>query len=136
PALAIPAESEWATSTREERHKLLTHLRGTHPARARELVESTWSQENADERQWQLNALMQGLGAEDEPLLERALDDRGKLVRRTAATLLTRIPQSRLVQRMRERVGALMAHVGNKIDVMLPTAVTPEMLRDGVEQQA
>src|SRR5260221_493653 len=45
----------------------------------------------------------------DEPLLEQALDDRASSVRAVAARLLTRIRESALAQRMRDRADAMLA---------------------------
>ena len=71
----------------------------------------------------------------DEPFLETALDDRNHLVRRAAADLLARLPQSRLGQRMRQHVAGILSWTPNKkhtITVRLPANFTPAMLRDGM----
>jgi hypothetical protein len=83
----------------------------------------------------------------DETFLEAALDDRRKEVRTVAANLLARLPESRLVGRMIERVEPLLRivpgeqrsllalKVGRKarISVGLPAACDKPMIRDGVE---
>jgi len=100
-------EAEWQTGTREERVALLQRLRRTHPAQARALVETTWKQDAPDERAAFLATFETGLSMEDEPFLEEALDDRRKEVRWAAQEMLLHLPESRLCQRMWERVRPL-----------------------------
>src|SRR5262249_16629420 len=79
-----------------------------------------------------------GLSLDDESFLESALDDRRKEVRRAAADLLTRLPESALRQRTLERVRPLLTFKLNRlrrktIEVTLPEACDKAMQRDGVE---
>ncbi len=102
---AVPAA--WETADTNSRRAVLSSLRRTNPARARELVEATWKQERANEREMFLETFAVGLGPDDEPLLETSLDDRAKNVRAKAAELLVRLPNSALVQRMQKRLTPL-----------------------------
>ena len=61
---------------------------------------------------------------DDEPFLEKTLDDRARDVRDAAASLLARLPQSAFVARMTERAKR------HALDP--PTAVTPADIRDGL----
>ena len=84
---------------------------------------------------------------DDEPLLESALDDRSKEVRRAAAELLTGLPDSRRAQRMLARALPLLAWVPAekprmlglrqgqpaRLEVALPDACDQPMIRDGIE---
>lgn len=56
-----------------------------------------------------LDSLRTGLRSEDEPFLERALADRSRNVRATAAELLSALPDSALAARMAVRAGACVA---------------------------
>jgi len=139
--------TDWQTGARPARITLLSELRGSAPALARQLVESTWATEKADDRTAFLAALAVGLSMDDEPFLEGALDDRSKEVRRSAAELLERLPESRRAQRMLERALPLLAWVpaekprmlglrqGHKarLAITLPDACDQAMQRDGVE---
>lgn len=131
--------TSWRTGSRVERKALLRRLRASDPDRARDLVATTWSEESPEERAAFLEAFGEGLGMADEPFLEAALDDRRKEVRRRAAELLARLPESRLVQRMIERVNPLLGYRrgllgrGVRLEVSLPDACDTGVLRDGVE---
>ncbi|HYE72987.1 MAG TPA: DUF5691 domain-containing protein [Blastocatellia bacterium] len=131
-------ESLWETGSFEMRLALLKKLRASEPARARELVASTWSAESPDARAAFIAAFQIGLSLDDEPFLEAALDDRRKEVRRTAADMLARLPESALVKRMIERVQPLISFkrklLGkDNIEITLPVACDKAMQRDGVE---
>jgi hypothetical protein len=137
----------WETGDRAARLALLGELRVVAPALARQLIDSTWASERADERAAFLEALGSGLTVDDEPFLEAALDDRSKEVRRVAAGLLGRLPDSRLAGRMLARARPLLGWTPAtearllglrrgqpaRIDVALPDACDRAMARDGVE---
>jgi hypothetical protein len=139
--------TQWETGSRPARLLLLAELRKSAPALARGLVESTWATERADDRAAFLATLTVGLSIEDQPLLEGALDDRSKEVRRAAAALLTGLPESQRAQRMLGRALPLLAWIPAekarmlglrqgqpaRLEVTLPNACDQAMLRDGIE---
>jgi len=129
-------ETTWQTSNSAARLLLLQRLRVDHPDQARELLISTWAEEMPDDRTAFLATFQTGLSMADEPFLEEALDDRRKEVRNTAVDLLVRLPNSRLSQRMVERVRPLITLTTGKkrkIDVILPESCDESMVRDGIE---
>jgi hypothetical protein len=130
------ADVDWQTASREERLVELNRLRATEPARARELVSSTWSQETPADRAAFLATFATGLCAEDEPFLESALDDPRAEVRRAAAELLGRLPESLLGKRMIDRLRPLVTVLDRggtlAIEVALPDAFSKDMARDGI----
>jgi hypothetical protein len=132
-------ESVWETGTHAERLALLRRLRADSPERARALIESTWSQSPPEQRQSFLSALVDGLSMADEPLLEAALDDRRAEVRRAAAEVLVKLPESRLVARMKARLFALLKLTGGRqpaFEAVLPDRCDKAMVRDGLESKA
>ncbi|QKW11084.1 hypothetical protein HUT18_22280 [Streptomyces sp. NA04227] len=99
-------ERRWQEGLFAERVALLTSVRVHNPAAARELLAATWTKERAEDRLMFLDCLRARLSAPDEPFLERALTDRSRNVRATAAELLSSLPGSALAGRMAERAGA------------------------------
>lgn len=139
-ALALATEEDWETGTLAARLLYLQDLRSHHPARARELLQSTWSQETAGDRTKFLDAFHTGLSLDDEPFLEMALGDRrSKEVRRVAAELLVRLPNSRLCQQMTEYIQSyisLSPESSPALTVKLPEALTPELIQLGIDPKA
>lgn len=125
----------WATGDRPTRLFALQRARHRDPAQGRALLESTWKTESADDRARFLRELDRGLSMADEPLLEKALDDRAKGVRSVAAMLLIRLGESRLVARMIERVKPLISFERRtgRLQATLPEACDAGMQRDGVD---
>ncbi|MEM8531686.1 MAG: DUF5691 domain-containing protein [Chloroflexota bacterium] len=111
---------QWETSTRAQRLALLRQLRQRNPDKAREILLTTWAKEKANDRVDFLETFSTGLSQADEPFLENALDDRSKEVRRVAINLLGRMPESRLVQRMIERVAPLFEYAPKQKASVLP----------------
>ncbi|TDC64500.1 hypothetical protein E1200_20200 [Actinomadura sp. GC306] len=130
----------WSTGTRNRRVAYLTGLRGTDPARARELLGETWAKEPAPDRAAFLATFAHGLSPADEEFLEAALEDRGKDVRQTASDLLARLPGSAYGARMAARARACLAPEARTergrrqtwIKVDPPPAHDEEMARDGI----
>ena len=133
-------ERAWHEGDRAARVRALTELRRRDAARARDVLCAGWEREPAAEREAFVAALRTGLSADDEPFLERVLDDRRKEVRSVAAFLLARLPQSRLARRAVARADACVAITrgasgGLSVAVELPTEYTPAMQRDGIVER-
>lgn len=142
-------EETWRLGLLEERATVLGRLRATDPARARNLLRTTWSKDGGVARAVFIDALAVGLCDDDESFLEEALDDKRATVRTAAARLLARLPGSRLVARMTARLDRLLslgvdpdlrlpAHLRGKetLFVALPNACDEAMLRDGMLAKA
>lgn len=132
----------WSTGTRDQRLAVLVRLRNQDPAKAQELIASTWSEDSADDRAAFVAAMGEGLGGEDEAFLELALDDRSKQVRAAAAELLATVPRSAYVGRMIERAEAMLKLQptrGRKsavIEVTLPPdKLDAAWVRDGIVEK-
>ncbi|MGB3444439.1 MAG: DUF5691 domain-containing protein [Actinophytocola sp.] len=134
-AATIPPEDvveRFATATRADRLALLADLRATEPDFARTLVEDTWDDEQAATRAGLLDTFHIGLSGNDEPLLERALDDRAASVRAAAAAMLDRLPGSARAARMAERAAGLITITRGGLSVELPEEPDAAARRDGV----
>ena len=93
---------DWEEGTYAQRRRALFALRAQDPDAARELLARAWPNESRGEvRLGLLEALESGLGLEDAPLLDAALDDRNATVRGRALSLLIRLPDSAHAHRMR-----------------------------------
>jgi Family of unknown function (DUF5691) len=124
----------WELGSIGRRGGYLHRLRQRDPARARQLLESGWDTESPDDRAVLLSALKTGLTLDDEPLLERALDDRRRQVRVVAADLLGRLPDSAYGKRMAARARACvdLEGDGGPIGIEPPGACDRAMRRDGI----
>ncbi|MGN9907895.1 SWIM zinc finger family protein [Phytohabitans sp. LJ34] len=137
-ATADPDPQDWATGTPGQRLAYLAAVRATDPAAGLALLSETFDIEDPDDRARLLGALATGLSLADEPLLERALDDRRKEVRAVAADLLSMLPGSALSQRMAERALACVrierrALGRDRLVVTPPGECDAAMRRDGVQ---
>jgi hypothetical protein len=140
-------ESLWQTGDRPIRLPFLERLRKSNPSRARELLSQTWNTEPPEDRASFVATFASGLCADDEAFLEAALDDKRKEVRRNAAFLLARLPESMLVKRAVERAKLLLKFIPGasgsllklkkakpaNIEIMLPAECDKAMQRDGIE---
>lgn len=135
---SLPAQRLWDDGLFAERVALLTSLRrSADPAAGLALLAGTWQTERAENRLMFLDILRSGLSLADEPFLEKALGDRSRNVRSTAAELLGTLPQSALAARMAERARALVGIVGPddagpRLTVTAPHECDAAMQRDGV----
>lgn len=92
------AEERWQTGSLDERKQVLTALRQEDPAKAREWLQKTWSQENAATRAELLKVLQINAGEEDVPWLETLLTDKSSRVKDETWALLKQLPTSSIVQ--------------------------------------
>lgn len=141
PAWAFAAigdpERAFDTGTRPARASALRELRGQDPGAALRRLAESWRSESGEDRALLIGCLQVGLGPGDEEFLESAAADSRKEVRQTALALLARLPDSRLVRRMRDRAGPMVAYRkglrGARLHVRPPESCDPEMVADGVE---
>ena len=141
PAWAFAAlgdlDQAFETGTRPARAAALRELRRQDPAAALGRLAEGWPAESGEDRAALIGCLQVGLGPGDESFLEAAGADARKDVRQTALTLLARLPDSRLLGRMRARAAAMVAYrrglLGGKLHVTPPRRCDPELVAGGVE---
>ncbi|MFD5736859.1 DUF5691 domain-containing protein [Streptomyces sioyaensis] len=127
---------QWEEGLFAERVALLTALRRHDPPAGLALLATTWSTERAEDRLMFLDSLREDLSAADEPFLERALSDRSRNVRATAAEFLSTLPGSAFAARTAERahtcIGLDRTSGTTRIVVEAPHECDAAMQRDGV----
>ena len=84
-------DTTWSKAPLAQRARFIADSRKNNAAAARTLVESVWTQENADARVRLLMALEAGLNIDDRPFLEALAKDRAPRVRSLAQRFLARI---------------------------------------------
>jgi hypothetical protein len=123
----------WDLGSTADRVRYLSRLRRGDPAAARDLLVGGWAAEPPADRAALLNTLATDLSADDEPLLEQALDDRRGEVRTVALDLLGRLPDSGYGRRMADRADACVdLSRDDRVDVTPPAACDRPMRRDGI----
>jgi hypothetical protein len=127
------AETLWQEGTLGQRSQLLTRVRSVEPAKAREWLADVWKKEKADVRVELLSTFQTGLSSDDEPFLEKALDDRSEAVREVSTALLADIPTSALTQRMFARADAMLTYTNGTFSITLPTKIDASWQRDGIK---
>ncbi|MBL1076212.1 SWIM zinc finger family protein [Nocardia sp. 2] len=130
---AAEDESVWSHGRAAERRAWLTELRRRDPDAARAALAGSWGTESGPGKAELLAVLGAGLSLADETLLETALDDRRAEVRRTAADLLGRLPDSAFARRMAERAAAWLSF-GRRLSRPQLTTTGPGVLDDAARR--
>jgi hypothetical protein len=132
----VDDDEAWELGPIGRRVSYLTTLRRRDPGRGRELLAAAWDAEPPDDRAALLGALATGLADDDEPLLERALDDRRRQVRAVALDLFVRLSDCSYSRRMAARALACVdVREATRIAITPPTACDRSMVRDGILQR-
>ncbi|GAB4588527.1 DUF5691 domain-containing protein [Nocardia sp. IFM 10818] len=130
---AADDESVWSHGRAAERRAWLAQLRQRDPGAARAALSSSWGTEAGPQKMELLAVLAEGLSLEDERLLEEALDDRRAEVRRLAADLLGRLPDSAFARRMTARAAAWLSF-GQRLRQPQLTTTGPGVLDDAARR--
>lgn len=124
--------ADWDTGRPADRVRHLGALRARDAAAGRDLLLESWPQEKASDLAALIAACGTGLGPDDEPWLEKALDDRRAQIREAAARLLAALPGSAWRQRMAERALACVRVAERRLVATPPTECDDAMRRDGI----
>ncbi|WP_405178012.1 SWIM zinc finger family protein [Nocardia sp. NBC_01377] len=128
-------EDTWHFGGPQARRNWLARLRVEDPAAARGALIEVWPKESGPLRAELLATLEPAISPADEDLLEPALDDRRADVRRTAAGLLTLLPDSAFARRMTARAAAWLRPTTSgtpHLVIDLPEAIDAAAQRDGI----
>lgn len=128
-------QDRWELGKKEERLRLFRRWRQQEPQQAREALEAIWEKESLPLRLRFLKMFKWALNASDIPFLEKCLTESRKELREVAADLLSKLPQSPLIQRMEARCKALITWKQQRLEVELPEKLDAFMQRDGIQAQ-
>ncbi len=101
-------DTRWSEGSFEQRHEFLARERASNPSAARERLTQALDELPAKERADLLAVLADGLGPDDEPLLDSLRADRSREVRQAACALLLRLPKAAHIGRAQARIEALL----------------------------
>ena len=139
--VAQPKFENWDIGTKAERLSLLQFLRKQNPQKAIELIESTWTEDSFQDRQYFLDTLYVNLSENDAAFLEFCLDDSRKEIRQIAALLLSKIENSALNERLFQEA-LLMIQLKSrtfkkpKLAISIPDDFKKEWKRDGIHEKS
>ncbi|MFD3591927.1 DUF5691 domain-containing protein [Nocardia sp. NPDC058640] len=127
------AHDVWLFGTAGERKDWFARTRRADPAAALAVLTAAWPKESGPVKAELLALLEDGLSRADEDLLERALDDRRGDVRRTATTLLNKLPDAAFGARMATLVASwIRVDDDGTVEVTVPAEVDAQARRDGI----
>ncbi|MEV4154623.1 DUF5691 domain-containing protein [Nocardia salmonicida] len=130
---ALAAHDVWLFGTSGERKDWFARTRRADRTAALTTLTTAWSKESGPVKAELLALLEDGLSSADEALLERALDDRRGDVRRTATTLLNKLPDAAFGRRMAALVASWIRVENNgTVEVTVPAELDAQARRDGI----
>lgn len=95
-------EELWQTGTQEQRKIIFKETRKLNPAQAREWLQQTWSQEDANTKLGFLELMPENISENDIAFLESLSTEKSKKVKEEALKLLKQIPGSAIVKQYQE----------------------------------
>ncbi len=141
---AAVSEDLWQTGTLEQRRNFLKDLRETEPAKARELLQQAWPQENANTKAELLKQLSVGISNEDVEWLEQLLNEKSQKVKDEALKLLKLTPGSNIVQQyweilkqsitIRKEKGLLGIGAKTVVEIKVTDKLDERIFKSGIEK--
>ncbi|MDE2419978.1 MAG: hypothetical protein KGO49_02205 [Gammaproteobacteria bacterium] len=128
----------WNLGKIDERVHALKNMRAHDPIAALATLQLEWAKESSENRSKLITALEVNLSMNDEAFLEYTLDDSHRDVRGFVQFLLTKLPESKLVQRCKTILQTLIRSEKRlfrapKLEITLPE-LNASMQRDGIDQ--
>ncbi|MEJ7587634.1 MAG: DUF5691 domain-containing protein [Ferruginibacter sp.] len=137
-------EELWQTGKPEQRRQVLQQLRLADPVTAREWLQQTWQQENANSKATLLKVL--AVNAEDNDLewLETVANEKAQKVREEALNILKLIPASSIVQKywsvlktavvLKKEKALFGLSTKTLLQVQIPGTIDEEIFRTGIDK--
>lgn len=139
-------EDLWQTGTFEQRKEILKQVRKTDPSKAREWVQQTWAQEDANTKTSLLEILSENITGADISFLESLSAEKSKKVKEAATELLKQIPGSSVVKQYEEVVRqsvsikkekALLGMVNKtSLQFQLPASLPESIFKSGIQKMS
>ncbi|MEO5893550.1 MAG: DUF5691 domain-containing protein [Ferruginibacter sp.] len=138
------ADELWQTGTPDQRKQVLQQLRITDPGTAREWLQQTWPQENANSKAALLKALSINAGNDDIAWLETVATEKAQKVKDEALNILKLIPASAVVQKYKNLLRETVTLKKEKamfglttktsLQIQLPAVIDEEIYKTGIEK--
>lgn len=138
------SEELWQTGTTEQRKIILKETRKINPALAREWLQQTWPQEDANTKTNFLELLPENINEDDIPFLESLYAEKSKKVKEEALKLLKQIPGSAIVKQYQEllqqsvnqkKQKALLGMISKTgLQFSLPASIDETVFKTGIDK--
>lgn len=122
----------WDETPHTDRIKYLQFLRKENPEKALNVLQTHWDNMKAEEKFPLLKTLQKNLSEAEEEFLEKLLDERSKKVRLEAATLLSGIEKSALIERLYLHLLDIIHISEDTISFEIPESLPETTARDGI----
>lgn len=143
-SLVQTQEELWHTGTPEQRKEVLRQALKSNPVMAREWMQQTWSQEDANTKISLLEILSLDCNKDDIQFLENLSTEKSKKVREEAQKLLKQIPGSSILQKYQDVLAqsvnikkekALLGMLNKtSLQFQLPANVPEDIFKSGIEK--
>ena len=137
-------EELWQTGTLEQRKEVLKQARKKDPDKARECVQQTWLQEDANTKLSLLEILYDNTGERDIAFLESLSSEKSKKVKETALELLKEIPGSTILKEyenviaqgvnIKKEKALLGLSSKSVLNFQLPLSIPDSIFKSGIEK--
>jgi hypothetical protein len=134
---AATDEELWQTGSPEQRKTVLQQLRQLNPAQAREWLQQSWPQEDANTKVELLPLLSVNISEEDIAFLESCSTEKSKKVKDEALKLLKQIPGSAIIQKYWQAAqqSVTIVHENSKKQVHIQLAnIDDSIFKSGIQQ--